>query len=121
MLLHAADGVTQGITRITIKTVDADVVVLAINQANMVHCEKLNIAFEMGKSFKYIDASLTEQTLGGQKWKAFPAFHAITGYDTTSNFAGRGKHTAWTTWNMLPDISSALCSLHLHMFQQQIV
>ena len=45
MLLHAAEGVTQGMKRIMIKTVDTDVVVLAVSQANRIRCGQLNIAF----------------------------------------------------------------------------
>ena len=110
MLLHAADGVTQGMKRITIKTVDSDVVVLAVSQANRIQCEQLNIAFGTGKSFRYINITLIAQMLGDQKCKALPVFHALTGCDTTSSFVGRGKHTAWITWNMFPDITSALCT-----------
>ena len=120
MLLHAADGVTQGMKRITIKTVDTDVVVLAVGQANRIQCEQLNIAFGTGKSFRYINITLIAQMLGDQKCKALPAFHALTGCDTTSSFAGRGKHTAWITWNMFPDITSALCTL-LSTFERFVV
>ena len=111
MLLHAADGVTQGMKKITIKTVDTDVVVLAVSQANRIQCEQLHIAFGIRKSFQYINTILIAQMLVDQKCKALPAFHALTGCDTTSSFAGRRKHTAWITWNMLPDITPALCTL----------
>ena len=111
MFLHAADGVMQGLKRIIIKTVDTDVVVLAVSQASMLRCEKQYIAFGAGKFFRYIDTTSIAETLGAQKCKALPAFHALTGCDTTSSFAGRGKHTAWITWKMLPDITPALCTL----------
>lgn len=111
MLLHAAYGAIQGFKRITIKTVDTDVFVLAVSHASRIRCEQLNIAFGTGKSFWYIDATLIAQTLGDQKCKAVPTFHALTGCDTTSSFAGRGKHTAWITWNMFPAITPALCTL----------
>ena len=94
ILLHAADGVTQGMKRITIKTVDTDVVVLAVSHSNRMQCEQLNIAFGTGKSFRYINITLIAQMLGDQKCKALLAFHALTGCGTTSSFAGRGKHIA---------------------------
>ena len=35
------------------------------------------------------------------KGKYFAFFHTLTGCDTTSAFAGRGKKTAWDIWNIL--------------------
>ena len=34
-------------------------------------------------------------------------FHAFTGCDTTSLFAGRGKTTVWNTWNVFPEVTAA--------------
>ena len=33
--------------------------------------------------------------------------HDFTGCDTVSSFAGRGKRTAWDTWNVYPDVTHA--------------
>ncbi len=41
-------------------------------------------------------------------------FHAFTGCDTTSLFAGRGKKTAFNTWNVFPEVTGAFEDL-LHM------
>ena len=41
-------------------------------------------------------------------------FHAFTGCDTISSFAGRGKKTAWNTWNIFPEVTAAFEDL-LHM------
>ena len=38
-------------------------------------------------------------------------FHALTGCDTTSFFAGHGKRTAWTTWGSFPDVTCAFLEL----------
>ena len=38
-------------------------------------------------------------------------FHALTGCDTTSGFAGYGKKTAWSTWKTLPQLTDALLKL----------
>ena len=43
-----------------------------------------------------------------------PLFHALTGCDTVSGFAGHGKKSAWTTWNALPALTGALLELHNH-------
>ena len=34
-------------------------------------------------------------------------FHAFTGCDTVSAFAGRGKKTAWEAWNVYCDVTEA--------------
>ena len=38
-------------------------------------------------------------------------FHALTGCDTASSFAGHGKKTAWTIWTVLPELTNALLKL----------
>lgn len=37
-----------------------------------------------------------------------PAFHALTGCDTTSSFFGKGKKTAWAVWQSLPELTLPL-------------
>ena len=37
-----------------------------------------------------------------------PAFHALTGCDTTSAFFGKGKKTAWSVWQSLPELTLPL-------------
>ena len=97
MLLHAANGSGEGCKKIMIKTVDTDVLVLAVSFAEKLSCEYLWVAFGTGKAFRYINVVSVAQKLGRDKCLALPAFHALTGCDTTSSFAGRGKRTAWAT------------------------
>ena len=40
-----------------------------------------------------------------------PVFHVFTGCDTVSEFAGRGKKTAWETWKSFPSVTDALQEL----------
>ena len=47
------------------------------------------------------------------KVQALPFFHAFTGCDVTSFFAGRGKKSAWDTWQAFPDVTEAFLSLSL--------
>ena len=44
---------------------------------------------------RYVPVHLTCQKLGQKLCKALPAFHALTGCDTTSVIAGVGKKKAW--------------------------
>lgn len=79
-----------------IRTVDKDVVVIAITEySNMCLIRPdVNewIAFGTEKHFQYISIDIICEALGPRKAKALPLFHAITGCDTTSSFQGKGKN-----------------------------
>ena len=49
--------------------------------------------------------------MGSVKSSGLPFFHSLTGCDTTSAFAGRGKKTAWDIWAVFPEISSLFTRL----------
>ena len=49
----------------------------------------------------------------GKSWKneiysSLPLFHAITGCDQVSLFAGKGKKMTWRTWNQYDELTTAL-------------
>lgn len=54
MLLHASDLVAAGYTKLLIRTVDTDVVVLAIAFFQTLSCAELWIAFGTGQHYRYI-------------------------------------------------------------------
>ena len=88
--------------------VDADVVVLAVFVVQGLPPEdELCLAFGTGKFFWYLAAHEITAELGPKKSRALPMFHAVTGCDTVSSFAGRGKKTAWTIWAVLPELTYA--------------
>ena len=62
------------------------------------------IAFGIGKKFKYICMHEIACQLVPRKSKALGIFHAFTGCDVTSFFAGKGKRSAWETWRVCPAI-----------------
>ena len=97
MMLHAAAAMKCGHRKIAIRTVDTDVVVLAVWVVQECHrlIDELWLAFGTGKKFRYIAAHELYASLGPEKSKSLPVFHAITGCDTVSAFAGRGKKAAW--------------------------
>jgi len=112
MLLHAHDLALRRYDKLLIRTVDTDVVVLAIAVMQELGRQvKLYIAFGTGKYFRYIAAHEIAHSLGPQKTKALPMFHALTDCDTVSSFVGHGKRTAWSTWNPLPQLTDALLQL----------
>ncbi|KAG7158040.1 putative Pao retrotransposon peptidase-containing protein, partial [Homarus americanus] len=100
MMVHAADALKCGHRRILIRTVDTDVVILAVALAN-----------ERRKNRRCIAAPQIAKALGPEKSRALPVFHAITGCDTVSVFAGHSKKAAWAKWNAFPEVTTAFLSL----------
>ena len=113
MLLHVSHAANHGHHKILIKTVDTDVVVLAVSVAQgLLPEDELWLAFGTGKSFRYLAAHEIAAGLGPEKAQAFPMFHALTGCDTASSFAGHGKKTAVNIWTILPaELTNALLKL----------
>ena len=54
LLLHVADAVQNGCKKVTIRTVDTDVVVLAVASFSKIVPDELCVAFGVGSSFRYI-------------------------------------------------------------------
>lgn len=91
MLLHAGDAANRGHRRIMLRTVDTDVLVLAVSSVATFQDTELWVAFGTGKHLRYIPAHSIATALGDEKARALPMFHAFTGCDTVSSFAGREK------------------------------
>ena len=64
MLLHVEDATKQGYTKVSIRTVDTDVVVLAVAAAERLSIDELWVAFGTGKSFRFLAAHEMAQALG---------------------------------------------------------
>ncbi|KAG7161592.1 hypothetical protein Hamer_G014153 [Homarus americanus] len=113
MMVHAADALECGHRRILIRTVDTDVVVLAVALANERSevLDELWLTFGTGKNRRYIAAHQIAKALGPENSRALPVFHAITGCVTVSVFAGHSKKAAWATWNAFPEVTTAFLSL----------
>src|SRR5207245_301414 len=94
ILLHAWDLAAKGAKTIVIRTVDTDVVVLAISFFFTLKTEGLQelwVLFGVGKKQRYIAAHAIADVLGAEKATALRGFHAFTGCDTVSSFATKGK------------------------------
>ena len=90
-----------------VRTVDTDVIVLAIASFEKVNPDELWVAFGSGASFKYIPIHQLVNTIQPQMWSTLSFFHALSGCDTVSSFSGRGKKTAWDTWLRFPEVTKA--------------
>ena len=112
IMLHVADAAKE-YSSVTIRTVDSDVVVLAVYTFAQLRTSltELWVAFGTKKSYRVISAHGIYTAIGVQKSLALPMFHAFTGCDTVSSFSGRGKKTAWETWSVFPEVTDAFISL----------
>ena len=111
IMLHLKDMVMEGNSKVLIRTVDTDVVVLAINAVEFLGIPELWIAFGVGTSFRFLAVHEMANALGPERCMALPMFHAFTGSDTVSFFGGRGKKTAWKVWMGFDDVTRAFCDL----------
>jgi len=107
IMIHVADCVAHGYQKISIRTIDTDVVVLAVSLDIL----ELWVAFGTGKSFKHIGAHNIASNLGRERSTCLPLFHSLTGWDTVCSFTGRGKKTCWDVWGMFEPLTQ--CLLHL--------
>ena len=91
ILLHLEDALKRGYNKVSIRTDDTDVVVLAVISAQRLNITELWIGFCAGKNFHYLPAHEMANALGSDRCVALPMFHAFTVCDTVSCFGGSGK------------------------------
>ncbi len=94
-----------------IRTVDTDVIVLAVANVPKLGVSELWILFSKDKKLCYLAIHEIANILGPQKALALPFFHAFTGCDVVSSFKGRGKKTAWNIWNLYGEVTLAFINL----------
>lgn len=111
IFIHARDAARKGCKRLLIRTVDTDVVVLAIANFVKLEIDELWVEYGLGKHLRYIPAHIIAANLGVHKSQAIAGFHSFTGCDTVSCFAGKGKKSAWDVWRVFPDVTQAFCAL----------
>ena len=83
---------------IMVRTVDTDVVVLAVTYFCTMPVSEIWIAFDTGTHFRYIGIQGIAKALGTERASVLPLFTAFTECDTVSAFHGKGKKSAWDTW-----------------------
>lgn len=105
LMVHLADG-AKAHKRFLIRTVDTDVVVLAVSLASRHHDIEIWVAMGTGKNFRYITVHDVARAMGAEKAGCLPMFHAFTGCDTVSAFTGIGKKTAWEIWCAFPQVTN---------------
>ena len=103
---HAADSGNQ---KFAVKTVDTDVVFLAISLLQSLQIEELWVEFDVGKHQRWLPIHEYATNLGESICNGLRFWFAFTGCDTVSSFAGRGKNISWTVWRSHPDVMFDLC------------
>ena len=68
------------------------------------------IAFGKGKDFRWIPVHDIKRSLGSIL-RSLPFFHAFTGCDTVSSFTGKGKKSAWQSWNVFEEVTEVFSRL----------
>lgn len=111
MLLHAKDASNCEMRKVCIRTVDTDVLVIAVGMFFKLNLEQLWLSFGVGKNHRYIPVHSICASLGEVKSFCLPLFHALTGCDQVSFFGGKGKKNAWNTWSKFEELTPCLESL----------
>lgn len=114
--LHTADTVL-------VRTVDTDVVVILVGK--FYDLKVINpdldiwVAFGMGRNYKFLSINKVCKSLGEQKSRGLPVFHAFSGCDTTSAFNGKGKRSAWQAWSICNElVTPSFAFFSAHPFHQ---
>ncbi|VDI78636.1 Hypothetical predicted protein [Mytilus galloprovincialis] len=81
-----------------IRTVDTDVVVIAVSAVHKLNITSLWMAFAVGINFRYIPVHEIAIFMGPYKSNATLFFHAFSGCDQVSSFSNHGNKPAWDTW-----------------------
>ena len=100
--------------QVVIRIVDTDVLVLAVAFAGQLpnnQTTEVWLSLGTGNRMRYVAAHEIARALGSQMSKALPFFHAFTGCDTVSSFAGKGKKTALATWKTYPDVTESFLEM----------
>ena len=105
-----ASTTVAGHCPVIVRTSDIDVVVLVVSAfvALGQQIDELWIVFGMRQHYRYIPVHYIVRELRPSKALALPAFHALTGCDTTSAFLGKAKTIAWSVWQSLPELTLPL-------------
>ena len=94
-----------------IKTVDTDVVVLAVSMYAELNLNELWIEFGSGQNQVYYPIHILYKSLGPSRSRGLLFFHSFTGTEQTSYFANCRKKSAWTTWCNFDEVTETFIKL----------
>ena len=113
VFLHSKHISTNESKKITIKTVDTDVLILSIYIFHKLkyHLEELWIDFGIGKNRRFFPVHEIYQHLGEEKVLALPFFHAFTDCDQVPFMSFISKNTSWKIWNSFDEATTVFMKL----------
>ena len=94
---HAAH--TDEYDHIIILSPDTDVAILAISHAHIIDQTKLLFSTGVGNKRRILEITTLANSLGEKLGNALTGFHAFTGCDSISSFAGKEKLSCYKTLN----------------------
>ena len=119
--IHVQDALQKGARNILVSTVDTDVIVVLVSIyfhfCDVFHDVNICVGFGYGKHFRHYSINKICHDLGKEIPISLPFFHAFTGCDTTSQFLGKGKRSAWESWKSYPDVTEAFLFAFNNSFQ----
>ena len=113
IFVHARHATEAGSKVIMVKASDTDVLVIAVSVLQALQelgLQQLWLAFGQGQNLRWIPVHDLCCTLA-EKSKGMLFFHAFTGCDIVSAFRGKGKKSAWQTWDVCDEASGVFCKL----------
>ena len=96
ILLHASHAASNGHDCIAIKSSDTALAVLACTFSRSINANML-FCIDTKQRRRYLDMTAIGQSLGEDVCKALSGMHALTGWDSTSAFVGKGKRQSSST------------------------
>lgn len=117
IFVHCRDATTDGSESLIIKANDTDILIIAVSvlpSLQELGLENMWIAFGQGVNIRWIPVHEVVSAIGPEKASGIPYFHAFTGCDVVSAFRGKGKKTAWQTWNICDEVSETFTNLSQH-------
>ena len=90
MILHLHQILSTA-SSVMLRTVDADVLVLAISASAKYDDKYIYVDFGVGENRKMLSAHNIQLQIAKEKGNVLPVFHAFTGCDTVSSFKSIGK------------------------------
>ena len=108
MILHAREASQQGYKRILVYSRDTDVMVLLVHFFKTISAPEIWMCAGTKQKPKYIPIHSIVGAIPDDICEVLPSFHAVTGCDTTSQFSGHSKKTAWKVFLKHPSLIADL-------------
>ena len=109
IFLHIKEISRTGLKDIMIRTVDTDLIIIAISLYHSLDVSQLWIDFGSGKNRGFIP--IHDIAFDPVKRMGLRFFFAFTGCDQVSFFAHITKKTAWKMWQVFPEVNESFAKL----------